>query len=142
MSLEDLGCAKTQTLAPPRRNIFDQLHLRESNHTAHARFDTLLENCVFYIPRMYEVFNIRELTAICLLSANGQEGAPSWPCRREQKHLSTEPGDCEKDEPNGPHNGLPPDRASSPCFVGSPRLGNDPVAFEAAASVGKIFATY
>ena len=31
--------------------------------------------------------------------------------------------------------------ASSPCFVGSPDR-KDPVAFEAAASVGKIFATY
>jgi hypothetical protein len=30
------------------------LHLWESNHTAHARFDALLENCVFYISRMYE----------------------------------------------------------------------------------------
>jgi hypothetical protein len=30
------------------------LHLWESNHTAHARFDALLENCVFYISGMYE----------------------------------------------------------------------------------------
>jgi hypothetical protein len=37
-----------------RRNISEQLHLWESNHTAHARFDALLENCVFYISRMYE----------------------------------------------------------------------------------------
>ena len=37
-----------------RRNISEQLHLRESNHTAHARFDALLEDCVFYILRMYE----------------------------------------------------------------------------------------
>src|SRR5262249_10648309 len=86
--------------------------------------------------------DMRELTAICLLSANGQEGAPSCPCRREQKHLSTEPGDCEKDEPNGPHNGVPPDRGVVPMFCRKPRLGKDPVAFEAAASVGKIFATY
>ena len=37
-----------------RRNISEQLHLRESNHTAHARFDALLKNCVFYISWMYE----------------------------------------------------------------------------------------
>src|SRR6266513_3325848 len=37
-----------------RRNISEQLHLWESNHTAHARFDALLESCVFYISRMYE----------------------------------------------------------------------------------------
>jgi hypothetical protein len=37
-----------------RRNISEQLHPRESNHTAHARFDALRENCVFYILRMYE----------------------------------------------------------------------------------------
>src|SRR6516164_11380389 len=53
-----------------------------------------------------------------------------------------EPGDCEKDEPNGPHNGLRPDRGVVPMFCRKPRLGKDPVAFEAAASVGKIFATY
>ena len=37
-----------------RRNISGQLHPWESNHTAHARFDDLLEKCVFYILRMYE----------------------------------------------------------------------------------------
>src|SRR6266540_7467805 len=37
-----------------RRNISEQLHFRESNHTAYARFDALLENCFFYIWRMYE----------------------------------------------------------------------------------------
>src|SRR5258708_22360074 len=37
-----------------RRNISEQLHLRESNHTAQATFDALPENCVFYISRMYE----------------------------------------------------------------------------------------
>ena len=71
--------------------------------------------------------DMRELTAICLLSANGQEGAPSCPCRREQKHLSTEPGDCEKDEPNGPHNGVPPDRGVAPMFCRKPQLGTDPL---------------
>src|SRR5262249_46754747 len=35
------------------RNIFDQLHLWESNHTAHATFDAPLENCVFYISRVF-----------------------------------------------------------------------------------------
>src|SRR5215831_13378804 len=71
--------------------------------------------------------DMRELTATCLLSANGQEGAPSCPCRREQKHLSTEPGDCEKDEPNGPHNGVPPDRGVVPMFCRKPRLGKNPL---------------
>jgi hypothetical protein len=37
-----------------RRNISEQLHLWESNHTARASLDALLENCVFYISRMYE----------------------------------------------------------------------------------------
>src|SRR5216683_2594475 len=37
-----------------RRNISEQLHLWESNHTAQATFDALPENCVFYISRMYE----------------------------------------------------------------------------------------
>src|SRR5262249_17463609 len=37
-----------------RRNISEQLHFWESNHTAHARLDALLENCVFYISRIYE----------------------------------------------------------------------------------------
>src|SRR5260370_9572243 len=37
-----------------RRNISEQLHLWESNHTAQATVDALPENCVFYISRMYE----------------------------------------------------------------------------------------
>ena len=36
-----------------RRNISPGNCIPE-NHTAHARFDDLLENCVFYILRMYE----------------------------------------------------------------------------------------
>jgi hypothetical protein len=42
----------------------------------------------------------------------------------------------------GPHNGVPPDRGVVPMFCRKPRLGKDPAAFEAAATVGKIFATY
>jgi hypothetical protein len=49
-----LGRAKTSAVAPHIDIIPEQLHLWESNHTAHARFDALLENCVFYISRMYE----------------------------------------------------------------------------------------
>jgi hypothetical protein len=37
-----------------RRSISEQLHISESNHTAHAAFDALLKNCFFYISRMYE----------------------------------------------------------------------------------------
>jgi hypothetical protein len=47
------------------RNIPEQLHLWESNHTAHARFDALLENCVFYISRMYEFLHSQGLTRSC-----------------------------------------------------------------------------
>jgi hypothetical protein len=43
-----------------RRNISEQLHLWESNHTAHAKFDALLENCVFYISRMYEFLHSQD----------------------------------------------------------------------------------
>jgi hypothetical protein len=41
-----------------RRNISEQLHLWESNYAAHAKFDALLENCVFYISRMYEFLHM------------------------------------------------------------------------------------
>jgi hypothetical protein len=54
MSQLGLGRAKTSAVAPYIEIIPEQLHLWESNHTAHARFDALLENCVFYISRMYE----------------------------------------------------------------------------------------
>jgi len=51
-----LGCAKNSSGRATRRNISEQLHLWESNHTAQATFDALPENCFFYISRMYEVF--------------------------------------------------------------------------------------
>jgi hypothetical protein len=55
-----------------RRNISEQLHLWESNHTAHATFDALLENCVFYISRMYEfshsVGQTRSFGDVCSMS--------------------------------------------------------------------------
>jgi hypothetical protein len=54
MSHLGLGRAKTSAVAPHIEIIPEQLHLWGSNHTAHARFDALLENCVFYISRMYE----------------------------------------------------------------------------------------
>jgi hypothetical protein len=54
MTAKGLGRAKTSAVAPDIEIIPEQLHLWESNHTAHARFDALLENCVFYISRMYE----------------------------------------------------------------------------------------
>jgi hypothetical protein len=54
------------------RNIPEQLHLWESNHTAHARFDALLENCVFYISRMYEFLHsqgqTRSFGDVCSMS--------------------------------------------------------------------------
>src|SRR5262249_9346828 len=50
ISASGLGCAKTPALAP---HVEISLS-RESNHTVHARLDALLENCVFYISRMYE----------------------------------------------------------------------------------------
>src|SRR5262245_45551480 len=37
-----------------RRNISKKLRIMESNHAARAMFDTLLENCIFYISPMYE----------------------------------------------------------------------------------------
>jgi hypothetical protein len=54
MSSSGLGRAKTSAVAPHIEIIPEQLHLWESNHTEHAKFDALLENCVFYISRMYE----------------------------------------------------------------------------------------
>jgi hypothetical protein len=54
MSGPGLGRAKTSAVAPYIEIIPEQLHLWESNHTAHARFNALLENCVFYISWMYE----------------------------------------------------------------------------------------
>ena len=37
-----------------RRNISKKLRIMESNDAARAIFDTLLENCIFYISPMYE----------------------------------------------------------------------------------------
>src|SRR5262249_9738250 len=37
-----------------RRNISKKLRIMESNDAARAMFDTLLENCIFYISPMYE----------------------------------------------------------------------------------------
>jgi hypothetical protein len=37
-----------------RRNISKKLRVMESNDAARAMFDTLLENCIFYISPMYE----------------------------------------------------------------------------------------
>jgi hypothetical protein len=54
MTASGLGCAKTPVLAPHVEISLSNLHLRESNHTAHARFDALLKNCVFCISWMYE----------------------------------------------------------------------------------------
>jgi hypothetical protein len=48
-----------------RRNISEQLHLWESNHTAQATFDALPENCVFYISRMYEFLHRLGQTRSC-----------------------------------------------------------------------------
>jgi hypothetical protein len=36
------------------RNISKKLRIMESNDAARAMFDTLLENCIFYISPMYE----------------------------------------------------------------------------------------
>src|SRR5262245_161354 len=54
-----------------RRNISGQLHPSESNHTAHARFDALLENCVFYILRMYEfLYRVGQKRPWCHVGSN------------------------------------------------------------------------
>src|SRR5262249_7794501 len=45
-------CAKILAVAPHVE--IEQLHRCKSNRTAHATFAALLENCVFYISRMYE----------------------------------------------------------------------------------------
>jgi hypothetical protein len=54
MSAAGLGCAKTPAVAPHVEISPGNFSPEKSNHTAHARFDALLENCVFYILRMYE----------------------------------------------------------------------------------------
>src|SRR5258708_39497498 len=62
-----------------RRNISEQLHLWESNHTAQATFDALPENCVFYISRMYE-----------FLHRLGPDSA----VQRHRRHVSFTPDSC------------------------------------------------
>src|SRR2546430_7493084 len=37
-----------------RRNISKKLRTMESNRAARTMFDTLLENCIFYISQLYE----------------------------------------------------------------------------------------
>ena len=37
-----------------RRNISKKLRTTESNRAARTMFDTLLENCIFYISQLYE----------------------------------------------------------------------------------------
>src|SRR5438105_1862515 len=83
-----------------RRNISEQLHLWESNHTAHARFDALLENCVFYISRMYEFSHsvghsatstdVR-YTAASLIGRQGQalSGHPPLRCQCRSRALAS-----------------------------------------------------
>src|SRR2546430_12137180 len=72
-----------------RRNISEQLHLWESNHTAHARFDALLENCVFYILRMYEFLHSqgqtlpsRDFCGTAALPLKPDIGWRSWHVRK------------------------------------------------------------
>jgi hypothetical protein len=38
----------------PRRNISKKLRAVESNRAARTMFDTLSENCIFYISQLYE----------------------------------------------------------------------------------------
>src|SRR5262245_51604096 len=40
-----------------RRNISKKLRIMESNDAARAMFDTLLENCIFYISPMLSFYN-------------------------------------------------------------------------------------
>jgi hypothetical protein len=39
-----------------RRNISKKLRTMESNRAPRTMFDTLLENCIFYISQLYEFF--------------------------------------------------------------------------------------
>jgi len=45
---------ENSSASQPRRNISKKLRIMESNRAARAMFDTLLENCIFYISPMYE----------------------------------------------------------------------------------------
>ncbi len=56
-----------------RRNISKKLRTMESNRAARTVFDTLLENCIFYISQLYEFSHrlgqTRSFGDVCPMSA-------------------------------------------------------------------------
>src|SRR5260370_19016334 len=56
-----------------RRNISKKLRTMESNRAARTMFDTLLENCIFYIAQLYEFSHrlgqSRSFGGVCSMSA-------------------------------------------------------------------------
>jgi len=56
-----------------RRSISKKLRIIESNDAALAMFDTLLENCIFYISPMYEFLHSQ-----CLSRAAEWDFSKAW----------------------------------------------------------------
>ena len=48
------GLCENSSARRARRNISKKLRIMESNRAPRTMFDTLLENCIFYISQLYE----------------------------------------------------------------------------------------
>src|SRR5262245_25789345 len=48
------GLCENSSARRARRNISEKLRIMESNRAPRTMFDTLLENCIFYISQLYE----------------------------------------------------------------------------------------
>jgi hypothetical protein len=113
-----------------RRNISEQLHLWESNHTAQATFDALPENCVFYISRMYEFLHRlghprpRRSSHTSLMSASPRKRPSAIKMRTEVRgQLAREPPDVVPQKSTPGATGAIPLRVISPgASYGSPAM--------------------
>jgi hypothetical protein len=65
-----------------RRNISKKLRTMESNRAARTMFDTLLENCIFYISQLYEFSHRLGQTLLSRLSLR----APGCPQLSKSGH--------------------------------------------------------
>jgi hypothetical protein len=120
-----------------RRNISEQLHLWESNHTAHARFDALLENCVFYISGMYEFLHSQgqiltpRSAPACLLPPNADIGRSSTRAEPTAERRRSAPRQAQGPDAAAPRTRPPARRCADP-----PRTCCDDDAKSAFASCG------
>src|SRR5206468_2395983 len=69
-----------------RRNISKKLRSMESNRAARTMFDTLLENCIFYISQLYE-FSHRLVPQ----QTRGENNIGILPVRRCRSQLRADP---------------------------------------------------